>query len=37
MPKLLDAIDRRILRALQADGRLSNTELAAQVILSYSA
>jgi DNA-binding Lrp family transcriptional regulator len=36
MPKLLDAIDRRILRALQADGRLPNTELAAQVGLSPS-
>lgn len=36
MPKSLDAIDRRILRALQADGRLPNTELAAQVGLSPS-
>ena len=36
MPKLLDTIDRRILRALQADGRLPNTELAAQVGLSPS-
>jgi Lrp/AsnC family leucine-responsive transcriptional regulator len=36
MPKLLDAIDRRILRALQANGRLPNTELAAQVGLSPS-
>lgn len=30
----LDAIDRRILRALQADGRASNVELSAQVHLS---
>jgi DNA-binding Lrp family transcriptional regulator len=36
MPKPLDAIDRRILRALQANGRLLNTELAAQVGLSPS-
>lgn len=33
----LDAIDRQILTALQADGRLSNVELAEQVHLSPSA
>ena len=33
----LDAADRRILRALQADGRLSNKALAARVHLSESA
>ncbi|MEW6703477.1 MAG: Lrp/AsnC family transcriptional regulator [Pseudomonadota bacterium] len=33
----LDAIDRRILRALQADGRITYDELAAQVGLSSSA
>ncbi|RQP22947.1 Lrp/AsnC family transcriptional regulator [Piscinibacter terrae] len=33
----LDAIDRRILRALQADGRITYDELAAQVSLSASA
>ena len=33
----LDAIDRQILRALQADGRLSNVELAERVHLSPSA
>jgi len=33
----LDAIDRRILRALQADGRITYDELAAQVSLSPSA
>ncbi|WHL27242.1 Lrp/AsnC family transcriptional regulator [Pseudomonas juntendi] len=32
----LDAIDRRILRALQRDGRLQNQELAKQVGLSPS-
>ncbi|MEW9899309.1 Lrp/AsnC family transcriptional regulator [Chitinivorax sp. PXF-14] len=32
----LDAIDRRILRALQRDGRLQNVELAQQVGLSPS-
>jgi DNA-binding Lrp family transcriptional regulator len=36
MPKSLDAIDHRILRALQVDGRLHNTELASQVGLSPS-
>ena len=37
MPILsLDGIDRRILAALQADGRLTNIELAAQVGLSPS-
>ncbi|HEU6442741.1 MAG TPA: Lrp/AsnC family transcriptional regulator [Microvirga sp.] len=37
MPNLdLDAIDLRILRALQADGRLTNQELADQVGLSPS-
>lgn len=37
MPKLdLDAIDRRILAALQADGRLSNADLAERVGLSPS-
>jgi Lrp/AsnC family leucine-responsive transcriptional regulator len=30
----LDRIDRRILRALQADGRLSNVELARRIALS---
>ncbi len=34
---MLDAIDRRILRALQADGRLTYDALAAQVNLSASA
>jgi Lrp/AsnC family transcriptional regulator, leucine-responsive regulatory protein len=33
----LDAIDRRILRALQADGRITYDELAGQVGLSSSA
>ncbi|WP_260961010.1 Lrp/AsnC family transcriptional regulator [Pseudomonas citri] len=36
MPLNLDAIDRRILRALQRDGRLQNLELARQVGLSPS-
>jgi DNA-binding Lrp family transcriptional regulator len=36
MPIKLDAIDRRILRALQRDGRLQNQELAKQVGLSSS-
>ena len=37
MPKSeLDAIDRGIIAALQADGRLSNTDLAARVGLSAS-
>nr|WP_320109991.1 Lrp/AsnC family transcriptional regulator [Pseudomonas sp. B21-056] len=36
MPMNLDAIDRRILRALQRDGRLQNLELARQVGLSPS-
>ncbi len=36
MPEL-DRIDRRILAELQADGRLSNTELAERVHLSASA
>ena len=36
MPMTLDAIDRRILRALQRDGRLQNLELAKQVGLSPS-
>jgi Lrp/AsnC family leucine-responsive transcriptional regulator len=37
MPKSnLDAIDRRIVAALQADGRLSNVELAGEVGLSPS-
>jgi Lrp/AsnC family leucine-responsive transcriptional regulator len=34
---VLDAIDRRILRALQANGRITYDELAAQVSLSPSA
>ncbi len=34
---VLDAVDRRILRALQADGRITYDELAAQVGLSSSA
>ena len=33
----LDAIDRRILRALQSDGRITYDQLAAQVSLSASA
>ena len=33
-PGALDAIDRRILEALQRDGRMSNVDLAAQVHLS---
>ncbi|MBV8493090.1 MAG: Lrp/AsnC family transcriptional regulator [Alphaproteobacteria bacterium] len=37
MPKLaLDAIDRRIIAALQADGRLTNADLAQHVGLSAS-
>lgn len=36
MPAALDAIDRKILRALQRDGRLSNVELAREVSLSPS-
>jgi DNA-binding Lrp family transcriptional regulator len=36
MPIKLDEIDRRILRALQRDGRLQNTELAQEVGLSPS-
>ncbi|MGO1073664.1 Lrp/AsnC family transcriptional regulator [Lysobacter sp. CA199] len=36
MPAKLDEIDRRILRALQRDGRLQNTELAQEVGLSPS-
>lgn len=36
MPVKLDAIDRRILRELSADGRLSNADLAARVGLSAS-
>jgi Lrp/AsnC family leucine-responsive transcriptional regulator len=35
-PPTLDAIDRRILAALQADGRISLTDLAAKVGLSPS-
>jgi DNA-binding Lrp family transcriptional regulator len=36
MPITLDEIDRRILRALQRDGRLQNTELAQEIGLSPS-
>lgn len=36
MPRALDSIDHRILRALQKDGRMLNTELAAAVGLSPS-
>ena len=36
MPKNLDVIDRRILHALQRDGRLANVDLAQQVDLSPS-
>ncbi|MBP1858838.1 Lrp/AsnC family transcriptional regulator [Rhizobium herbae] len=36
MPEKLDDIDRRILRALQRDGRLQNVELAREVGLSPS-
>lgn len=36
MPVILDAIDRRILRALQRNGRMSNVELANEVGLSPS-
>jgi Lrp/AsnC family leucine-responsive transcriptional regulator len=36
MGRMLDEIDRRILKALVADGRLSNTELAREVGLSPS-
>jgi len=36
MPMKLDEIDRRILRALQEDGRLQNVELARKVGLSPS-
>lgn len=37
MPARLDSIDIKILEALQADGRLSNVDLAAQIGLSPSA
>jgi DNA-binding Lrp family transcriptional regulator len=36
MPEILDVIDRRILRALQRNGRMSNVELANAVGLSPS-
>lgn len=36
MPAILDAIDRRILRTLQKNGRISNVELANEVGLSPS-
>ncbi|MET3927754.1 Lrp/AsnC family transcriptional regulator [Devosia sp. 2618] len=36
MPETLDAIDRRILRSLQRNGRISNVELANEVGLSPS-
>ncbi|MCS6759668.1 MAG: Lrp/AsnC family transcriptional regulator, partial [Candidatus Devosia euplotis] len=36
MPPTLDAIDRRILRVLQSNGRISNVDLANQVGLSPS-
>ncbi|ODT72674.1 MAG: AsnC family transcriptional regulator [Pelagibacterium sp. SCN 63-23] len=36
MPETIDAIDRRILRALQRNGRISNVELANEVGLSPS-
>jgi Lrp/AsnC family leucine-responsive transcriptional regulator len=36
MPNTVDAIDRRILRALQRNGRMSNVELANEVGLSPS-
>ncbi|WP_019904556.1 Lrp/AsnC family transcriptional regulator [Methylobacterium sp. 77] len=36
MPLIIDEIDRRILRALQQDGRMQNTELAKAVGLSPS-
>jgi DNA-binding Lrp family transcriptional regulator len=36
MPIKIDEIDRRILRALQRDGRMQNTELAQEVGLSPS-
>ena len=35
--KDIDQIDRKILRALQADGRLSNTDLAERISLSATA
>lgn len=35
--KEIDSIDRRILRELQADGRVSNTELAERIRLSQTA
>lgn len=34
MPRLLDPIDRQILRELQADGRMTNVDLAARVGLT---
>jgi Lrp/AsnC family leucine-responsive transcriptional regulator len=37
LDRRIDAADRRILRALQADGRLSNADLARRVGLSESA
>lgn len=36
MPMILDEIDRRILKALQRDGRMQNVELAKEVGLSPS-
>jgi Lrp/AsnC family leucine-responsive transcriptional regulator len=36
MPMALDEVDRRILRALQRDGRMQNTDLAREVGLSPS-
>ncbi|HWV21322.1 MAG TPA: Lrp/AsnC family transcriptional regulator [Devosia sp.] len=36
MPEMLDAIDRRILKALQRNGRMSNVELANEAGLSPS-
>ncbi|WP_307437032.1 Lrp/AsnC family transcriptional regulator [Labrys monachus] len=36
MPSMMDAIDRRILRVLQRDGRISNVDLAREVGLSPS-
>ena len=35
--KNLDSLDRRILRELQKDGRLSNTELSERISLSQTA
>ena len=37
MPARLDAIDRKILKELQADGRITNVDLASRVGISLAA